>query len=447
MPPSRLFGWAPANADGDDVQVDASSTGQFTFQVRAQGSPATLPTSMGFFSSPDDNHSQEHTPRPRNAFIIFRTEFARLHHSPETSKQRRIQNKSSGRTVSGKAADAWNKLSERDRAHYNRLAEIEKEEHARRYPNYQYRPRRRGSRVTRRPSVLTPSVTITSPPPQKRRRTRASSFISSDEESSSESSAPPSSPESDFHLNLRLPHEPQPTIVTIDEETKGDRRRSSSVPVTLNEHDYLTAAGWPASVVESTARNERQWELRPTMLQSKRRSRSVTEADLASLGIPPSYETDAVQYTPRLANNLTIDPASLFSPMHIQVSSSSSSSSSLANWNGELEAAQTPAPSPITSAPTGTHIAPLPLRLDTPSWLPETYNSQWPLDSTGHYVPMPPIFARSMSDPGVGGELTVTAILQQQQEELARAAKEQDDAAFATYFSLSGLDLESPTSP
>ncbi|KAJ7251420.1 hypothetical protein C8J57DRAFT_987008, partial [Mycena rebaudengoi] len=84
-------------------------------------------------------------PRPKNAFIIFRVEFTRLHHSPHHSRARaarRGETKAEGRavTVSRKAADAWRQLSSSDRKYYQRLAEHEKARHARQYPNYLYRP-------------------------------------------------------------------------------------------------------------------------------------------------------------------------------------------------------------------------------------------------------------------------------------------------------------------
>ncbi|KAJ7117702.1 hypothetical protein C8R44DRAFT_544977, partial [Mycena epipterygia] len=81
-------------------------------------------------------------PRPRNSFIIFRTEFARLH-TPRTSRSRRGAVKALGRSVSGKAADAWRLLPPEKKQIYQQLAELEKDQHARDYPNYQYRPRRR----------------------------------------------------------------------------------------------------------------------------------------------------------------------------------------------------------------------------------------------------------------------------------------------------------------
>ncbi|KAJ7066484.1 hypothetical protein C8F01DRAFT_1123433 [Mycena amicta] len=479
MTPARLFGWSSSSADGDNVNVpSAQASGQFTFQVLPPGSPSAQD-----ISSPGSRRHQDRAPpRPRNQFILFRLDYVHQHHSLHTSKQRRGANKSLGRTVSGRAAEAWSKLGATERARYAHLAELEKEQHARKYPGYQYRPRRKQPAAAnsrrRQPAAArsrpAAASVVDSPPPPKRRRTRhpapssTSDYNSSAEESSSfddgaSAQAPPSSPESDYHLQ-------------VDAATKADRRRSSSVPVTLGEHDlYLANAGWPASVLETATtpanaperERERSRELHPTLLQTKRRSRSVTQIEMAGLGIPSYTQQPQVGFffsfplstadqssqgffystpfrvqspRPRIGPDaLTLDPAALF--MSTQVSPLGSASSSLANWNGEASSSsQTPARSPSLSP-----IAPLPLRIAPPTWLP-TYQQvqpppQWPLDMTGHFVPMP-TFTRSMSDPGVGGELAVALELQQQQAEYERAAKEQDDAVFATYFSLSGLELD-----
>ncbi|KAJ7504175.1 hypothetical protein B0H11DRAFT_1645005, partial [Mycena galericulata] len=79
-------------------------------------------------------------PRPRNSFIIFRTEFARLHHNPRGTRPRRTSIKTLGRTVSREAGDAWRALPPHEKHKYQRLAELEKERHAILYPDYQYRP-------------------------------------------------------------------------------------------------------------------------------------------------------------------------------------------------------------------------------------------------------------------------------------------------------------------
>ncbi|KAJ7180872.1 hypothetical protein C8R46DRAFT_827606, partial [Mycena filopes] len=80
-------------------------------------------------------------PRPPNSFIIFRTEFARLHRNRNRGPRvRRDSIKDLTRTVSAKAGDAWRQLSPAEKLHYKRLADIAKEKHAIEYPNYQYRP-------------------------------------------------------------------------------------------------------------------------------------------------------------------------------------------------------------------------------------------------------------------------------------------------------------------
>ncbi|KAJ7231874.1 hypothetical protein B0H12DRAFT_995525, partial [Mycena haematopus] len=84
-------------------------------------------------------------PRPPNAFIIFRTEYARLHYIPKGTKSRRDVKKPMhlGASVSRKAGDAWHLLPPEQKLHYYQLAVQAKKKHGQDYPNYQYRPRRR----------------------------------------------------------------------------------------------------------------------------------------------------------------------------------------------------------------------------------------------------------------------------------------------------------------
>ncbi|KAF7308417.1 HMG box domain-containing protein [Mycena chlorophos] len=503
----RLHGWAPTSDDGDDVELPPAGE-EHVFNVLPQGSAGPLSppasagpgSSQGVFNSnttsnPIDN---ARVPRPRNAFIIFRTLYAKRFHSPETRKQRKGMSKGQNRTVSGRAADAWAKLNDTERAYYHHLSEREKEAHLLQHPGYQYRPRRRtdttggGTRSRRRRSRR--DEPEGSSRPQKRARTaraaasrRSRAIVAEsppstprtaddddasyrDSNSSASLEEPPSSPESEYRPLQRRPQQLQPTDA-VDAATKADRRRSTSVPVTNGEHDYLVAMGWSASVAgpdtastsaKTTATatatttttvpvSERQWDVRPTILQTRRRPASATQLDMAALGIPTSYDLHGnSQYsTPFRVQSprpLTLDPASLFvagpssglSLAHLSPLSASSSSS-LANWNGELSSSSampSPAAMPVASLP----------RHQT--WVPHSAAPavpHWPLDPTGHYVAnvhghgmQPPVFGRSMSDPGlfnVGPEL----------DEYAANTKEQDDTLFATYLSFGGLGLDSPS--
>lgn len=82
--------------------------------------------------------SRSKIPRPRNAFILFRQRYHRevlleLHEmksNPEVSKE---------------LGRRWRALPASEKEHWNTMAKQEKEDHARRYPNYKYAPRKNRS--------------------------------------------------------------------------------------------------------------------------------------------------------------------------------------------------------------------------------------------------------------------------------------------------------------
>jgi len=105
-------------------------------------------------SSPPDHRPQRDpswVPRPRNAFIIFRCEFSRDYaasNSKDSSGSTRHQH--SDKTISKRAGEAWRRLSERERRSYKVLADLERQEHAKRNPNYRFRPVKRPKSITSR---------------------------------------------------------------------------------------------------------------------------------------------------------------------------------------------------------------------------------------------------------------------------------------------------------
>ncbi|KIJ38500.1 hypothetical protein M422DRAFT_89750, partial [Sphaerobolus stellatus SS14] len=72
--------------------------------------------------------------RPRNAFMIFRSEFC----AQQRMKERGIE--SDHRQISRIAAHVWNGLSEEQKGPYRRQAKAEQDEHKLRYPEYKYSP-------------------------------------------------------------------------------------------------------------------------------------------------------------------------------------------------------------------------------------------------------------------------------------------------------------------
>ncbi|WWC90473.1 uncharacterized protein L201_005409 [Kwoniella dendrophila CBS 6074] len=85
----------------------------------------------------------DHIPRPRNAFILFRKHVVDSKLIP-ASVEMRHQN------VSIITAKMWSEAPPDQKAHFNELAKIEKEEHMKKYPGYRYQPVYRRTNVIRR---------------------------------------------------------------------------------------------------------------------------------------------------------------------------------------------------------------------------------------------------------------------------------------------------------
>ncbi|KAJ7645121.1 hypothetical protein DFH06DRAFT_594600 [Mycena polygramma] len=84
---------------------------------------------------PPDFIESGHIPRPRNAFICFRSEYVKA------QKLASAQSGSVNQTVLSRgAADVWRELSAEEREPYTAMAHEEKEQHALKYPNYRYSP-------------------------------------------------------------------------------------------------------------------------------------------------------------------------------------------------------------------------------------------------------------------------------------------------------------------
>lgn len=76
-------------------------------------------------------------PRPRNAFILFRQKYHQLVLDESTEAKTNPE-------VSRELGRRWRALSPQEREHWLNLAEEEKKNHAKKYPNYRYTPRRHG---------------------------------------------------------------------------------------------------------------------------------------------------------------------------------------------------------------------------------------------------------------------------------------------------------------
>ncbi|KAK7025077.1 HMG box domain-containing protein [Favolaschia claudopus] len=375
--PTRVLGWTSVSPDGDIV--DPQRAHQFTFQLDAapkrSSSSSVDPPSIGILPSKESK-----IPRPPNSFIIFRAEYTRLHKKPGA---RRGDTAVVG--LSRKAADAWHLLPPEEKQRYQQLAEIAKEKHSRAYPNYQYRPQRqhKNNNARRPPYALVPKPR---PPRLPSPTLTVSTAVSSDNNTiSSPIDQPPPSPES-------APLE-DPSVTT----TKSDRRRSSSVPVTLGEQlfnsVFLPGEDWDQPE-------------RPPKQLSKRRSRSVTQnwnwntVDFMpsppqpfGVGFDPQRVSQNVFLTsrpdlrphahfphPASAQLHTLNPAALFTPAE-HMSPLAAVASSLAGWDGGVSTSSTGSsstspvgPTPVPSCLPPKLSAPQPLRMNAPAWIssPET---------------------------------------------------------------------------
>jgi HMG (high mobility group) box len=104
-------------------------------------SPSFPPYYPQKFSS-QRRRDPDHVPRPRNSFIIFRCDYARQHCSGNDDQESTDAEKTS---LSKRAGEAWKKIPADVKRHYKRLADRERDEHARRNPEYRFRPKRRQS--------------------------------------------------------------------------------------------------------------------------------------------------------------------------------------------------------------------------------------------------------------------------------------------------------------
>ena len=182
-----IHGWSPTGGDDEDVNVSqdtcfmtigrfSSSSSTFLSPICPPLEPTPpktcLPHSQstplapltGVSHSPvapsSDRRAQRNRnrdpswiPRPRNAFIIFRCEYSREHaQGSQESQNDNDPTNPSVKTLSKRAADAWKQLSPPEKDRYKVLADKEREEHARLYPHYRFRPMKRQVSGTRRMS-------------------------------------------------------------------------------------------------------------------------------------------------------------------------------------------------------------------------------------------------------------------------------------------------------
>ena len=152
---TRLFGWTPPhNEDYADLLMSSNQAKprNSPFCISEISQESSTRASFTNAANVDDDRQpgtgkfrdQNWVARPRNDFILFRCEFVR-NHSRESNCSRPTRTLTEGQdkpTLSKQAAEAWYHLSPEERLFWKERAIRECKEHARKYPDYRYRPRK-----------------------------------------------------------------------------------------------------------------------------------------------------------------------------------------------------------------------------------------------------------------------------------------------------------------
>lgn len=89
------------------------------------------------------NKNPDHIPRPRNAFMLFRSAFA-------AAQKISVKIERDNRHITRIIAHCWNSLSDAEKQVWRDKAAVEKAQHAERYPNYRFSPIGRANKPVKR---------------------------------------------------------------------------------------------------------------------------------------------------------------------------------------------------------------------------------------------------------------------------------------------------------
>lgn len=131
-----MCAFSPSSSSSPSVKDDPLLT---PFPTAAELAAMPIPPSR---SSPR-NKDPGHIPRPRNAFMLFRSAFAA---AQKISSSIEHDNRHITRVI----AHCWNRLSEAEKQVWRDKAAVEKLQHAERYPNYRFSPVGRASKPVKR---------------------------------------------------------------------------------------------------------------------------------------------------------------------------------------------------------------------------------------------------------------------------------------------------------
>lgn len=131
---------SPRKIDFSIIVPDTSSSDYSIHTPSNSPSSDVLPIpdlSILTHSSQKKSHARKqphgHIPRPRNAFILFRSALVLQEKIPDKAQSNHC-------AISCFAGDLWKRLTDEQRAPWSKLADQEKETHKIKYPNYRYAP-------------------------------------------------------------------------------------------------------------------------------------------------------------------------------------------------------------------------------------------------------------------------------------------------------------------
>ena len=350
---ARIFGWTPPeNEDYVRVTVhlpdslqnppfhisDATNTTMRTLRSRYSRYSRSFPSKMEVrspTSSTSALSSGEESPnkrqgkgkngdptwvaRPRNEFILFRCEYVKTH-SREGKRVRRPPGAEAEKTLSKQAAEAWHQLSQEERMYWRDRASGERTEHARRYPNYRYRPKK--SAVGRKRNTRSSSAKI---PSEKSASTTATAVVAVTvnmgaggmQQTHSEMSQDSYKPGSGLQTACR-----RPTSVPLLLE------HQMSVE-SKNEQRNVTTYGWVNGIAPSYSTTSTSEVSAVLFAKTKTKgSQSLSSRLYHSASIESFTTSDYSSALPSITNSV------------------SASSSSPLNWNGGERPVDSPAPRP-----------------------------------------------------------------------------------------------------
>ncbi|KAF4623179.1 hypothetical protein D9613_002018 [Agrocybe pediades] len=150
LPDYETTSFIPFETDSSSLRNHDSTTKHRDTQLHAQRSHGEMGETYPSVTSlrdddqgENDKAANNHIRRPRNAFMIFRSDFLQSRKIDQSIEH-------DHRHVSRIVGHCWRMLSEQEKQTWYYKAEMEKLEHIKKYPNYRYSPVRRPAKQKRK---------------------------------------------------------------------------------------------------------------------------------------------------------------------------------------------------------------------------------------------------------------------------------------------------------